>query len=350
MNLYKSKLYYEDMVSVVKTFEVFQKYDGKAVLITGAGGLICSAVVDLLLMNNKLRHANTQIYVAGRNEEKLRSRFCERYDSPNFHYVRYDASKKNQFDFHADYIIHGASNAYPEAIQKHPVETMLSNFWGTYELLEYAKATQSKRLLFISSSEVYGEKQNVEPFVENEYGTVDLLNPRSSYASSKRTAETLCASYNYENEIETVIIRPGHIYGPTASKLDNRVSSVFAYQVIEGKDLVLKSDGSQIRSYCYMFDAATAILMAMVYGKSGEAYNISNPNSVMTIRQMAQLYADYGEVKLKFDLPTELERAAFNPMSNSSLNSDKLQELGWRGLFDHQSGIEHTIAVLRQAL
>ena len=116
-----------------------------------------------------------------------------------------------------------------------------------------------------------------------------MLNPRNSYSISKCAAETLCASYYDEYGVDSVIIRPGHIYGPTAQETDNRVSSAWAYCVARGKDIVMKSDGSQIRSYCYCLDSASAILKVMLKGSPVKAYNISNPTSIISIKQMAEV-------------------------------------------------------------
>lgn len=350
MNLYYSKTYMDDLDRAADHIsDLLASLVGKSVLITGATGLICSAIADLLFRYNETHNANITILIAGRNEQKAKSRFNRYWNQAYSVFVPYDASKdSNDFAFKCDYIIHGASNAYPALIQAKPVETMADNFLGMKCLLEYAKENHVSKTVFISSSEVYGKKQTMEPFTEDEYGFLDILNPRLSYAESKRAAETLCASYAYECNVPVSIIRPGHIYGPTASRSDNRVSSSFAYDAADGKNLVLKSDGAQIRSYCYMLDAATAILTALLKGDSGAAYNISNPDSVMSIREIATLYAKYGSVELKFEQPTDSEKAAFNPMQNSSLNSEKLQALGWRGLFDSKTGTEHTVKIIRE--
>lgn len=348
MSLYQSKTYVSDLEYTIRHTSYIQKLNDSSVFVTGASGLICSGLVDLLIINNEKFNGSIKIYVAGRNEGKVRDRFGEYFKRDYFVFVPYDASRSNSFDFRSDYIVHGASNAYPKAIQEHPVETMLDNFRGTYELLQYAESVGCRNVVFISSSEVYGNKTTPEPFKEDEYGFLDILNPRSSYSSSKRAAETLCASFGYERDVKSVIIRPGHIYGPTASRTDNRISSDFAYRVADGQDIVMKSDGSQIRSYCYVLDAATSILCAMLRGKCGEAYNISNPDSVMSIRELAELYAAYGNTRLRFEMPSDKERAAFNPMKNSSLNSEKITSLGWKGLFDSKTGTEHTILALRE--
>ena len=150
--------------------------------------------------------------------------------------------------------------------------------------------------------------------------------------------------------MESVIVRPGHIYGPTATESDNRVSSAWAYDVARGKDIVMKSDGTQIRSYCHCLDSASAILKVLLKGENRHAYNISNPDSVINIRQMAELLAKSAGVQLKMELPTEEEKKGFNPMSNSSLDSTELLALGWKGLFSAEQGFSHTVEILKEII
>lgn len=227
---------------------------------------------------------------------------------------------------------------------------MLSNFMGMKHLLVFAKEQNTKRLLFISSSEVYGIKQHDRPSKTDDYGGIDLLNPRSSYSIGKCAAETLCAAYYDEYRVESVIIRPGHVYGPTAMESDQRVSSAWAYAAARGNDIVMKSDGSQIRSYCYCLDSASAILKVLLQGKPIHAYNISNLDSIITIREMAEILTKTAGVKLKTEPPTEAEKKGFNPMRDSSLDSTELLDLGWRGLFDAENGLSHTVDILKQIL
>ena len=339
----------EDLDFVLQQMSMLRELEGKSVLLTGATGLIGSAVADLLLrLGERLQHP-VKLYVAVRDTAGARARFSRYVESAYLHFVPYDASKINTFDFHADYIIHAASNAAPADFQARPVETMLDNFQGLHELLVYALETGAEAVLFVSSSEVYGQKNTVEPYHETEYGYVDILSVHSAYASSKRAAETLCACFAEEHGLRTVIARPGHIYGPTARRRDNRVSSAFAFAAADGRELVLKSDGAQVRSYCYMLDAATAILTVLFRGEAANAYNISNPQAIISIRQMAELLAGEAQVGTSFAQPTESEKKAFNPMQNSSLDSSKLQALGWQGLFDAQSGFAHTVRVIREA-
>ena len=349
MSIYDSKLWSSDLDETISALPELDELAGKHVMVTGCTGLICSAVVDVLIRWNETHNKKISILAAGRNKKRVELRFSPYLDVDWFKYFPYNASStENIFSFPCDYIIHGASNASPNNIIKEPVETMLSNFLGMKYLLDYAKRIGSRRILYISSSEVYGKKEQNSPSKIDDYGGIDLLNPRSSYSIGKCATETLCASYFDEYGVESVIVRPGHIYGPTALKSDNRVSSSWAYDVVQGKDIVMKSDGSQIRSYCYCLDSAAAILKVLMKGEPAQAYNISNPDSIINIRGMAELLTKAAGVKLKMELPTELEKKGFNPMRNSSLDSTELIELGWKGLFDIERGLSHTIEILKE--
>lgn len=331
----KNSVFEQDICKTAETFD-FSGLDNKKVLVTGATGLVCSAVVDMLLV------CGAKVYAAGRSKEKVEQRFNQKAE-----FVQYDATKPLQFDENVDYIIHGASNATPSAYVTEPVATMMANIVGIGNLFEFAKTHQVEKVVYISSSEVYGKKEKITPFQEDDYGYVDLLNARSSYPMGKRAAETLCACYGEQYDLPFSIVRLGHIYGPTASPMDSRVSSAFALQAAQGKPIVMKSKGSQLRSYCYCVDCAAAILTVMLRGARGQAYNISHKDSVITIHQMAQIIAQAAQVPLRMELPTREEMTTFNPMDNSSLDSQKLEALGWRGLFQAEIGFLHTIQTIQ---
>lgn len=316
-----------------------QRLEGSRVLITGAGGLICSALVDFLLSLD----LGIQVYAAGRSIEKLKNRFAHWQACDNLRFIRYDALEPLDTDIPFDYLIHGASNASPKAYSTEPVQTMLANLTGMDNILRYARDHGENRVLYVSSSEVYGRKEGSQPYHEGEYGFVDILNPRACYPSSKRAAETLCAAYTSQYGVETVIVRPGHIYGPTATPSDDRASSQFPRDVLAGKDIVMKSAGAQLRSYCYVLDCVSAMVTVLLEGTAGRAYNISNPNSVVTIRQMAEAFAGAAGRRIVFENPSDVETRSYNLMDNSALDAQGLTELGWQGLFDLEAGVKATL-------
>lgn len=351
MNLYKSEQWMKDVDEIIEHFTGLSKLANKTILITGATGLICSSVVDILLRNNE-RNSGKKItvLVAGRSKQRFQERFCQYVNSPFLNFIPYDALSDTLKSCCCDYIIHGASITSPQKYLSEAVETMANNFISMYHLLELARKKSVIRTLYISSSEVYGKKENEQPFVETEYGYVDLLNPRSSYAVSKRATETLCISYSFEYGLDNVIVRPGHIYGPTASPSDVRVSSAWAYDAAQGKNIIMKSDGLQLRSYCYCLDCASAILKVLIYGKNAHAYNISNPDSIISIKEMGELLAKVAKVKLIQKEATVQESNSYNPMSNSSLDSTELLAIGWKGLFDAKRGFSHTVEILKDMM
>lgn len=334
-------IYVSDIKKVLEANE-FSDFRDRTILVTGGLGLICSAVVDLLVIYNEYYHANISIYVADINEHGFGVRYGE-YACVK--YLSYDATKPLTFNVDVDYIIHGAGLASPELYVSKPVETMLSNFNGVLNLLEYAKAHHIQRMLYISSSEVYGTKDTPDAFEENRFGSVNINAIRSSYSEAKRASEVLCKSYSSEYDVDTVIVRPGHIYGPTASSKDKRISSEFAYFAAQGKNLEMKSHGLQKRSYCYSLDCAAAILIALMNGKKGESYNIGH-DEVTSIREMARILAEAGNVSLRINEPTAEELKQFNPMDNSSLNNNKIKMIGYRDSFSAREGFTHTVNIL----
>lgn len=350
-DIYESKQWVSDIDRVSGILPELASLAGKTVLITGATGLVCSAVVYILIRFNETHEAKIQIAAAGRSRARMEARFGSFARRDYFHFVPYDASgTDSSIDISADYIIHGASNASPNMIVREPVETLLGNVLGLKHLFDCARDRGTRRVLYVSTSEVYGQKAGDQPRQEGEFGYIDILNPRSSYSIGKCAAETLCVSYADEYGVESVIVRPGHIYGPTAAGYDVRVGSAWAYAVARGEDLIMKSDGSQIRSYVYCLDCASAMLKVLLCGENGHAYNISNPGSIITIRELGEKLAASGGVKLVIDMPTEAEKKGFNPMRNSSLVADSLLSLGWKGCFDADEGLQHTVSILKEQL
>ena len=312
------------------------------VLVTGGSGLIGSAFVDMLIA----KKSSCKIIVAGRDVSSLPKRFLN-----NASFVQYDAQKQVMFDFRVDFIVHAASPASPELFVQKPVETMMANVFGVKELLEYARRVKAKKVVYVSSSEVYGKAApRKDGFREDDYGFVDVLDVRSSYPMGKRAAETLCVSYAKEYGVNVSIVRPGHIYGPTASPKDRRVSSAFAWQAARGEPIVMKSAGSSLRSYTHCDDCASAIMTVVEKGLPGEAYNIANRAGVCSIRKMAEIMANEGGVELRFENATEADAVAFNPMNNSCLDPSKLEGLGWSGRIGYDEGFRQTIRTLRERI
>ena len=345
-----TKIYKEDIKNVLCNIPNIDKLKGKRVLITGATGLICSAIADILFELNQSGFG-IEIVLAGRNANNLNKRFEDYIDGKDYSFLLYDAtSNNNEGNLKIDYVIHGASNADPAKIIDEPVETILANVQGLNSLMSMLDKSNIERLLYISSSEVYGINETMEPYKEDQLGYIDILNVRSSYPNSKRVTETMCIAYSEEYNIDTVIVRPGHIYGPTIKLSDSRASAVFSINAARGEEIVMKSKGAQLRSYCHVLDCASAIIAVHLNGQRGQAYNISSSKSIVTIKEMAEAFAEAGNVSITYDIPTESETRSYNMMSCSALNSEKLEALGWKAEFDMKTGADHTIKMLKNRL
>lgn len=343
MNLYSSVTYQQDLDNAILSVVNIEKLCGTSIMITGATGLIGSYIIDILMNYNKKRDANICIYAMSRSIENLKKRF-DNIKTKSLIYIEHNVNEKPQFEVSADYIIHAASNAYPSAFHNDPVGTILSNILGTQYMLEYGKSHHTKKLLFVSSGEVYGQGDiTLDSFEESYSGYIDSMQPRSCYPNSKRTAETLCSSYTKQFGLDTVIVRPCHTYGPNATIFDNRANVQFINSALNGKDIVLNSDGRQLRSYCYIADTASAILSVLINGKSSEAYNIANIEATSTIADFARIVAKQTGCKLIFQSPSETSLKERTFIMKQVLNSNKLEQLGWKGKFHIYEGIEHTL-------
>ena len=320
------KTYRDDIQQVFSEHLPWEKLSGTNILVTGATGLIGSTLVDALMANP---HRDYSVYASGRNLARARKRFENYFSMESFSFIEYDVTLPLQTHIHFDYIIHAASPASPNAFSKNPVEIVKANIQGVSNLIEYGIKHGMKRFLYVSSGEVYGEGDG-RVITEDYCGYVDSLNPRSCYPSSKRAAETLCASYASEYDVDVVIARPCHVYGPHFTELDNRVYAQFIRNILNGEDIVMKSRGEQIRSWCYVVDCVSALLYILLKGASGNAYNVADPNSVLSVKQLADMLADIGGRNVVIEMPSDAEKRSFNPVSKSVFSVAKLEGLGWK--------------------
>ena len=335
--------YKEDIHDIFKQDLPWEKLSGANILVSGATGLIGGCLVETLMMKPKRDY---QVYASGRNEERARLCFKDFADDAAFHFVRYDVLHPLQSDVCFDYIIHAASNASPNFFAKSPVEIIKSNIDGVAHLMDYGLVHGMKRFLYISSGEVYGEGDG-RVFTEDYSGFVDCAKPRSCYPSSKRAAETLCVSYAAEYRADVVIARPCHTYGPHFTEQDNRVYAQFIRNVLRGEDIVMKSTGEQFRSWCYVVDCVSALLYILLKGECGEAYNIADAESNISIRELAETIAAIGCKQVFIDLPDADEKRGFNPVTKSVFSTIKLESIGWKPLNHISSGMTNTIEELK---
>ena len=314
-----------DLLQIFEKNLPWEKLSSRRILVTGSTGLIGGCLVDALMLNP---NRNYQLFASGRNKQRALDRFKEYVECDDFHFLEYDVLYPLNCDVDFDYLIHAASYASPNAFVQNPVEVMKSNIIGVSNLIEYGLAHQMKRFLYISTGEIYGEGDG-RVFDEEYSGYVNCLIPRSCYPSSKRAAETMCVSYAAEYGADVVIARPCHVYGPNFSEKDNRVYAQFIRNILNDSDIIMKSTGEQFRSWCYVVDCVSALLYVLLKGEKGQAYNIADSQSVISIKELAETIAEIGNKSVIMEVPSVSESLGYNVVKKSVFLTEKLEALGW---------------------
>lgn len=345
MRWYENNKYKEDLEIVLQTTKGIEQLRGKRILVAGATGLIGSFLVDALLYANDIYHYGIKVVACSRSVEKLTERFGP--ETSDLKYLIGDVCQENCYNDKLDYVIHLASNAYPEKFRREPVETMLGNIMGTLNLLKLTQRSDNCRMLYVSTGEVYGEVDKHKD--EEDYGYIDILSARSCYPMSKRAGETLCSSYAEEYNVDVVIARPCHVYGPNGTENDNRASTQFIQKAVRTEDIIMNSSGSQIRSYIYVADCVSGLLTVLLKGKCKVAYNVA-PADVISIRGFADICAREANVRVIVHLTDETGKKEQSPISSQILVSKKLYGLGWKERYTIEEGIGRSIEILRSRI
>lgn len=337
-------LFRQEMARIAAMPLSFEELRGKTVAVTGAGGLIGFYLMHALDEISRAHDLKLTLIALCRNPEKTEKKLA---GVQNLSCLRYDATQPITADFRADYILHGASNAHPLAFSNDPVGTMQANILGTMNLLEHAREHGEKFILF-STGEIYGEKPELEAgFDETTFGSVNPMNARACYPESKRAAETLCAAYAQQHGVHALAARLTYVYGPSITGENSRADAQFLRKALNGEDIVLKSEGAQVRSYCYAPDAASALIALMLRGERAQAYNIANPNCAVSIRQYAETLARVAGVQVTFDLPPENESRGYSAVTRAVLRSEKLMQLGWQARYGLEEGLNRTLKIIK---
>jgi nucleoside-diphosphate-sugar epimerase len=213
---------------------------------------------------------------------------------PDLELVRQDMILPLPADMgHFDHIVHAAGIASPMYYRAQPLKCIDANINGLRNLLDYAVAERKagrplKAFLFYSSSEIYGDPAaDAIPTPETYRGNVSCTGPRACYDESKRFGETLCVTYAQHEGIPVKIARPFNNYGPGLKITDGRVIPDFAGNVLAGRDIVMFSDGSPKRTFCYATDAIAGYYKVLVRGGDGEPYNVGIEEPEISMAELA---------------------------------------------------------------
>lgn len=274
----------------------------RTVLVTGGAGFLGYYLVQAMLHWNQSvgkGSAPIRVVVVDNFLRGVPKWLTSRRGDPNLLLVEHDITDPLPPSVgSANYILHAASIASPLYYRKHPIETMDANVVGLRLLLEMCRERREagrpvKGLLFFSSSEIYGDPDPANiPTPESYRGNVSCTGPRACYDESKRFGETMCVTFARVHELPVKVVRPFNNYGPGLRLGDRRVIPDFARDILEARDIVLLSDGTPTRTFCYVTDAVVGYFQALIRGRGGEAYNIGVEAPEVSIAQLADTMAE----------------------------------------------------------
>jgi dTDP-glucose 4,6-dehydratase/UDP-glucuronate decarboxylase len=347
-----------DLEAVAGTLKgEFAQLAGKRLLITGGAGFLGYYLVQAPLAWNGLGLGEPIEVTVFDNYSRGVPGWLEVLQrDPNLELVRHDVTHPLPLDMPPfDYVIHAASIASPTFYRQHPIETMDANVNGLRQLLDWAveRAAAGEPVsgfLFFSTSEIYGDPPPEEiPTAETYRGNVSCTGPRACYDESKRYGETLCVNFARHHGLPVTVARPFNNYGPGLKLGDRRVLPDFARDVLAGRDIVLLSDGTATRTFCYVADAVAGYFKVLVRGAHGEAYNIGTDAAEVAMGDLAQQVVDLGADLFGYEgtvvkqESADVEYLTDNPSRRCPVIEKARQDLGYAPEVGLEDGLRRAL-------
>ena len=328
---------------------------GSTVLITGGSGFLCSYLLDTLA------YANDS--VLGRpcrviSVDNLRSGVAERVahlaGRADFRFLNHDISQSLELEGPVQWMIHGAGIASPTFYRKYPLETVDVNVGGTRQILNMARRHQAQSVLYMSTSEIYGDPDAAHiPTAEDYRGNVSCTGPRACYDESKRMAETLCTIYHNLYDVPVKVMRPFNVYGPGQRLDDRRIIPDLMSAALQRRPLVLFSDGRATRSFCYIRDAIRAMLLVLLSDANGEAFNVGNDEREIRIGDVAHELAEIAgppPLEIIHRTSTDPQYLTDNPQRRCPDVAKLRSRFGWNPEVGIREGLYRTLQSYRESV
>ncbi len=343
----------EEDIEHIASFDVpWEKLEGKSILVSGAAGSIPAYMIKTVMyLNETVFKTPAQIYALVRNREKAEATFKSHKGQKTLEIIEQDVCDFTSFDKKLDVIIHAASPTSPRMFYSEPAKTMMPNVIGTKNLLELAVKNKVESFLFFSTCLVYGDN-SAGKVKEDIVGHLNHLEPGNSYAISKQMGEAMCIAWNVQHGVPAKIIRPFNTYGPGMNLNDGRVYTDFVADVVNNKNIIMKSAGQGIRSFCYLVDSTVGFFLVLLKGASGEAYNIGNSDCATSVVSLAETLTElFPEKKIKVIQKNDKElqeKFSASKIDVRTADTSKLEALGWNPTVTLKEGFFRTILSYKQ--
>ncbi|QDT27791.1 UDP-glucuronate decarboxylase [Gimesia panareensis] len=307
-----------------------------SVLVTGGAGFLGSHLCDRLIEQGKNVICVDNFFTGNKRN------IAHLIGHPRFEVIRHDIVHPIYLEVNEIYNL--ACPASPVAYQYNPIKTIKTSTVGMVNVLGLAKRCRAK-VLHASTSEVYGDP-NVHPQVEEYWGNVNPLGPRSCYDEGKRIAESLCVNYHHAHNVPIRIVRIFNTYGPRMDPNDGRVISNFINQALRGEPITIYGDGQQTRSFCYVDDLISGFLKMMEQEETTGPVNIGNPveNTMLELAEAVLQNVD-SDSKLAYEpLPQD------DPKQRCPDITKAKTILKWEPRVSLQEGLGKTVEYYRQLM
>lgn len=319
----------------------WQDFAGKTILITGATGLIGSMLTRSILYLNKEKNANIKVILVVRSGQSARDLF--EIDEKVVIYEQKDITDILDIDDNVDYIVHTASPANSKYYVEEPVETIDAIYTGNKNVFELGKEKKVSKIVSISSMEVYGT-QDDRVVDESDVGIINLYNVRSSYPLGKQVAEFCGYAYFAEYGVPVISLRLAMCFGAGQKANDRRVHKIFCDAGLRGEDIEVRSSGKTVVNFVYSADAILSILLLLLDGEPGEAYNVAGDSKNYTIMDMAKYIAKVTRVNVEHNYSPEVR---FEPDNLMRLNAEKIRSLGWKPKYNIEEALDRYLEYLK---
>ncbi|MFH1387616.1 MAG: NAD-dependent epimerase/dehydratase family protein [bacterium] len=336
----------DDLEIIISHKLDWSKFDDSLVLITGANSYIAAYILETLLYLNDKYDKKIKVVALARDKEKALKKYSHHQGRKDLEFIFQDVCQPIKIKEPINFIVHAASQSSPKYYEHDPVGTLCANTIGTINLLKITNKNDLKGFLFLSTGGVYGEvKANQLPTKENNYGYIDPTDVMSCYNESKRMGENICVCWSHQYGIPTKIARISWVYGPGMDLNDERVVSSFVSDILNKRDIIIKSDGRATRSFCYIADATKAFFTLLLNGANGGAYNVGveKETSIYELAKIIVAQSPKNGIKI---IRKHGHRSLYHQQhvfKRSCLAITKIKKLGWKPQININDGIKRTI-------
>lgn len=339
------------------SFEERKKFEGATIVITGCAGFLgyyfmhfFDSIADEFALKRVIALDN---FMLGKPLWLHNIKHKNKFEIHNFDMI-HDEILDIKEATNANYVIHMASIASPVYYRQHPIKCVDANVWGLRKLLEFYALKKVKGFLFFSSSEVYGNPDEVHvPTEESYWGNVSFTGPRACYDEAKRFSETLCSLFAQQYKMPIGVVRPFNNYGPGMKINDKRLPADLANSVLSGNDIEIFSDGTPTRTFCYVADALVGYLKVLLYGHY-DYFNIGMDIPEISVTQLATIYQQVAKElfnyqgKIVYHVSEDQQYLTHNPQRRCPKIEKARELLGYQPSIEVHEGVKRFLMFLNE--